>query len=1152
MSKTEQKPSPDDVDVLLECVIGDGVDAGLKALFLDPKRQKALVVHVCDEAELTGVSRLLVRISVNLLARLCVAGGNRLNRILKDQIQDKLTKILFALPGAKRVMEALQGALANVDAISDAEQQLEDLTEDLMGEAVELGDQVGLDLRTDIAILDSLRDMRGSQTTICAWIKSQSAPQFKRHQIKPSGANRFYFGSQTIPFIPRQEAFAALDTFLDDDTAFRWGVVHGPGGTGKSRLALEFALARSGGWTTGFLSQQDAQPEWRRWRPQTPHLLIIDYPTSDPEGVGAVLRGLSDAAADACLDVPVRVLLLEREAEGEWRKTMLKSEGAMEHITPHETVFEPLQPLEDIWSIYDFFFEGKDLPDKAETLAHLEKIDPEMRPLYAAFHADALHRGDADPDWDRESLVRYTLDYEEQHYWQVNGATTLEPWKRLAALITLSEGLAPEGVKALCEAFPDYLPVYSWDEARFRLSSICGPLQDGQFPALQPDILGELFLLDQFCALEDPALVQEIIIRCSEIGGQILPVLYRAETDFQQHEAFSQIECLVAYQSAFRLYRKTINPIAGIIATQLKLDFDRAFSNSIDFSLKQLLFIVAANMIASFGEIEGDGIVLSKGIYESLKNRSNHPALRKQQARAAFNLNINLGRSDLAAAQGVYADLKALSASHPAEPAVRESLAKAAFNLIADLGEHDLAAAQGFYADLKALSASHPAEPAVREEQAKAATNLIADLGEHDLAAAQGVYADLKALSASHPAEPAVREEQAKAATNLIIDLAKSDLAAAQGVYADLKALSASHSNEPAVREPLAKAAFNLIADLGEHDLAAAQGVYADLKALSASHPAEPAVREEQAKAATNLIIDLAKSDLAAAQGVYADLKGLSASHSNEPAVRESQAKAAFNLIADLGEHDLAAAQGVYADLKALSASHPAEPAVRESLAKAAFNLIADLGEHDLAAAQGVYADLKALSASHPAEPAVREEQAKAATNLIIDLAKSDLAAAQGVYADLKGLSASHSNEPAVRESQAKAAFNLIADLGKYDLAAAQGVYADLKALSASHSDEPALRELQAKAATNLIAGLGESDLPAAQGVYEELKGLSASHSDEPALREAMARATGAIIWSVSQSDMEKAREMYTTEKGTLKVKLDADLLTALERRLGL
>ena len=69
-----------------------------------------------------------------------------------------------------------------------------------------------------------------------------------------SPANLLRAGQETVAFALRSQSLAWLDGWLDGPRRADVALVHGEGGTGKTRLALQLVAQRNvAGWTAGFL-----------------------------------------------------------------------------------------------------------------------------------------------------------------------------------------------------------------------------------------------------------------------------------------------------------------------------------------------------------------------------------------------------------------------------------------------------------------------------------------------------------------------------------------------------------------------------------------------------------------------------------------------------------------------------------------------------------------------------------------------------------------------------------------------------------------------------------------------------------------------------------------------------------------------------------
>ncbi len=106
----------------------------------------------------------------------------------------------------------------------------------------------------------------------------------------------------------------SLQRWIADSAPFSWWAVIAPGGTGKSRLALELIDSLDEkAWDAAFL----ADSHWlgdrcRGWRPRRATLLVIDYASTKQDEVLEGLQTLTDTLKADCGFPKVRMLLLDR------------------------------------------------------------------------------------------------------------------------------------------------------------------------------------------------------------------------------------------------------------------------------------------------------------------------------------------------------------------------------------------------------------------------------------------------------------------------------------------------------------------------------------------------------------------------------------------------------------------------------------------------------------------------------------------------------------------------------------------------------------------------------------------------------------------------------------------------------------------------
>lgn len=128
--------------------------------------------------------------------------------------------------------------------------------------------------------------------------------------------NVFHYKSRMSAFSGREPELQALLDFVTTDPGlpFRWWAVTGPGGSGKSRLALELRdrVAELEGWDCHVLTQTDYDDLSRALenRPRCT-LLVADYVQAHARELGRAMQRLLDQPRSA----PLRLLLVERSGK---------------------------------------------------------------------------------------------------------------------------------------------------------------------------------------------------------------------------------------------------------------------------------------------------------------------------------------------------------------------------------------------------------------------------------------------------------------------------------------------------------------------------------------------------------------------------------------------------------------------------------------------------------------------------------------------------------------------------------------------------------------------------------------------------------------------------------------------------------------------
>jgi hypothetical protein len=724
-------------------IIADLVSRGIKDFFKDQDIKKAILL----ELESYGCKPPFNRITYEAMAKLLELFGS----LAYHRGGQTLLITACKWEVFRKLLNWLSGLLSTCQTKDELKRQLLD--------ACKNSDYVVEMKPTELTDLDSLRIIRDEQNhqriiaelgmveaDLKALIDSLPSvlnapsvydPRLER-KAQDTPFQSLYFGRQYDAFQGRKADHEFLKAFLNDEdvgsndkenawgeTAFRWQLIYGDGGMGKSRLALELLHTPSELWRGGFLFLNDLNlKDVNKWRPSTHTLLVIDYAATRAEQIGQVIFSLKVASKD--YDFKVRLLLLERSANEDWLGRLFNIIGGTEYIRAAQyQAHYPLGPLEgqEMAVMITQRLAQREVThtyaDEA-LISKLYEIDPKGRPLFAAILAEALSDGQDLNSLKRDTLLSETLNRERDKHWLERGeeADKSNAYMRHANLMCLAtltfvlrrDQIGEADIETLGLPRIGALKPEPFDAKRMRRMSGY-EMETKTVRPLEPDLLGELFALNWLKAKEadERQALIDAAWRLSpdDMGG----FMVRAARDY------------------------------GDLLLEL---------NSLPPTMSE------RDLVVSF---------------------------------ANYSIGVIQSTSPLALSRLVSKLTRDLCAQYPTEPAVREEAAKGAFNLInAEGTAQEMDRARHLFDYLKTLSAQYPTEPAVREWAAKGAVNLIIYEGRaQEMDRARHLFDYLKTLSAQYPTEPAVREEAAKGAVNLIIDEGRAgNLEAVKALHSDL------------------------------------------------------------------------------------------------------------------------------------------------------------------------------------------------------------------------------------------------------------------------------------------------------------------------------------------------------------------------------
>jgi hypothetical protein len=387
------------------------------------------------------------------------------------------------------------------------------------------------------------------------------SPQPKLDLHSLDGSNAFFYGSRRSTVVGRAAPRAELEVWLGDKKKFSWWVLLGPGGSGKSRLALECALAFKPG-LAGFLSASGMHFDWRQWQPSKDTFIIVDYAS----GKLSDTKGMIDAISDRTdsLRSRVRILLIDRTVSGSLQESWLRKvvgEGASKEKSRGFLFREEpitLEPLGDneLWRVFceAVTARGSEIPDRSEFLPKLIGLDSKRRPLFALFAADAFAHNRGLRNWDTHELLDLQLK-NQRASWEPLGFDARYQNALVYATIMQQLDLGELYKSGLNEYLP---PMADFNVELYRtVVPESHPLLEehrklGLGP-LEPDIFGEFVALESLLPDRFPFKTERFAIAMWNGKLQTLGTIFvmRAIEDFPDHPT---LRALVQPRDAHRNY----------------------------------------------------------------------------------------------------------------------------------------------------------------------------------------------------------------------------------------------------------------------------------------------------------------------------------------------------------------------------------------------------------------------------------------------------------------------------------------------------------------------------------------------------------------------------------------------------------------------
>ncbi len=707
------------------------------------------------------------------------------------------------------------------------------------------------------------------------------APLLRLNYLEAKETTRFIYAARVLRFIGRDAEIEKLDAFLSGpEQPFRWMVLYGSGGVGKSRLALELCLALRNEWHTGFLPQEGDEPDWGRWQPLIPTLIVVDYAARDTERTGKLLRALSGRGpADGTmrLSAPVRVLLIERMGKGDWLDKIVGTGTEKARVEAcHASEDLPLLALSDPWPIFKFVLEQakRPLPDKEETLAALDGIDPERRPLFAYFMADAIAAGNDVRQFDAERLLDDVINRARDKFWKSADATPKE--ERLLALATMTRGLP---VSALDEVTEKLLPSWDIDRHPAAFLAMTGRESGETIPPLEPDIVGEHFALSCLAQKNlsdaDRARLCELAWRFG--SGGMSAFILRSHQDLPAHPMLKWVRKIPTSEAGWHLvWAPVARDLTFLLrsrdpdATATLLNDMRGVAASapenwghpkINFSAPGFELPVASLLWALWAE------AATASIGCDLASLLENSALNGPQRGNTFFYENPLVTRDREAAFAALNDIRGVAAARD-EASLWKTWTYAALGMMDEVSSRDPIAASILLHEILSVTEAKRGEDFMWR----------AMVGNIVNAAVRDWLEEMRDAAKAHY-DAAAWEQFGKAALTLSFDLQWVSPCAVRALLDEMRGVAEARDETP-LWEWWAIASFSLIVNLESRDPAVSRALVNDMLEAVETHPGAVGGWQTKVvglvlKAAFDLTMDLASRDPVAARAFCADVLGL-------------------------------------------------------------------------------------------------------------------------------------------------------------------------------------------------------------------------------------------------------------------------------------
>lgn len=358
----------------------------------------------------------------------------------------------------------------------------------------------------------------------------------------PEGIARYHFSQQATPLIGRDNEIKELSQFLFSGANVLWWGVVGKGGSGKSRLLLDLGQSLSDEWQWGWLDDSTASKfDFKGWTPNKHTLIIADYVIGQEQEINGLLCALFELEQKKHLQHVVRLLLIERES-GQWFKNLknLKTIRTWVQETLYSNDLLQIQQLEHsaLVQLANSLVDGQD-EMQIEPDSLVEKAldtSPEQAPLVMQLLVTSEQIG----SMELIDLIREFIERDKFNRW--DAAQVDEDVLEVLTVTTMCGGIDLKSSRYNLSSTYDYFASFrNFSQYSLVTGEATTP---GRLEALEPDLFGELFVLDRLAScLQNPLSgdhkrLLKLAMTVNE-GRAVVGFFSKCRNDYPLHPAFS-------------------------------------------------------------------------------------------------------------------------------------------------------------------------------------------------------------------------------------------------------------------------------------------------------------------------------------------------------------------------------------------------------------------------------------------------------------------------------------------------------------------------------------------------------------------------------------------------------------------------------------